>query len=670
LKPIIFNQKPVLFIVVLLLLSAKSWAVPQGNEVVLFAGNSGVEQFNALHRLSDGTILVGGHAKDFNWLPSGTPVATLTGTGTLDSRSDTTVAYIMHLSSNLSTIIRVLQFPAGSAHDVSRIRSTEVPGSTTGNIYISGQRTRATGDDGYYIAKLNGNFVIQPTTGLSWVRNIMAGGEHKSEQGWDVGPNGEVYYTMGTPYQYDWSSIRKMNSIGVDTAVAYWRTHYVRRPDSSLHEINVDKISDYQEPNPVHYSTIVLKPGRGALRSHTAEDYNRILTDATGNTKMGTWPNDYYYSGPINYNIDSAKVTEISGPGYTGYRLPFKTFRCVAISVDRRNGNWYWGYNVQSTLPSGNPDFEPAVVAMEPNGNLRWWSRLYQETNQNSTPDQYVDALEIDYSNHFQGGSLVVVARSHGNNTYNFWKGSGAFQNQFTGTLGNIHYSWIGRFALNHETLISSTYLAELSEGQNPGGSYGDPLLEGWYSLNTGWPNLNTTKTIPNSLRIDGSGNVYVIGIGRQTITTSNAYVENIKPGQESATIMRTWTNFVRVYKPDFSLPLYSSLFNTTDLQDPNAGAQNTTLKAVLPVQDGLLLVGSHRLNNGYGINGSQSPDWGKSNSGADDAFLAFLTFAGSDSPVNNVSREGRLGVQGIQNTPKTRHFDLLGRKMPFKMGM
>lgn len=618
----------------ILFLTSIASSAPQGNEIVFFAGNSGEEQFNALHRLSDGTILVGGHARDLSWLPPGTNTHILSGTQDLDSYSDTTVAFILHLSSDLSTIHKVIQFPVGTAHDISRIRSTEVPGNPTGDIYISGQRVSNT-NDGYYITKLNGNFVTQDPTGLEWVRNIWAGGEHKISQGWDVGPNGEVYYTMGTPFKYDWSSIRKMNQMGADTAVPYFRTHYVRNPDNTEQEINVDKFSDYQGGKPVNYSTIVLKPGRGGLRSHSSEDYNRILTDATGNTKKGTWPNDYYYSGPIGYNIDSAKVQEVSGPGYTGYNLPFRTFRCVAITVDRRNGNWYWGYNVQSRLPDGNPDFEPAIVAMAPNGQLRWWSRLYQETTQNSTPDQYVDALEIDYSNFAEGGSLVVVARAHGNNVINFWTGSSSFQNQFTGTYGNIHYSWIGRFNLDEERLISSTYFAELAEGENPGGSYNDPLFEGWYNLNTGWPNLNTTRIVDNTMRVDGGGNVYVIAAGRQTLTTSNAYIENIKPGQETTNIARTWTNFVRVYQSDFSQPLYSSLLNTTDLQDPNAGAQNTDILAVLPVDGGVLISGSHRLNNGFGIPSSQTPYWGREQSGDNDAFLAFLSFSGGDVPVN-----------------------------------
>jgi hypothetical protein len=51
---------------------------------------------------------------------------------------------------------------------------------------------------------------------------------------------------------------------------------------------------------------------------------------------------------------------------------------------------------------------------------------------------------------------LVVGARAHGNNTENLWEGNTVaanpnakgFQNQFTGTNGNIHESWLGKLRL------------------------------------------------------------------------------------------------------------------------------------------------------------------------------------------------------------------------------
>lgn len=80
--------------------------------------------------------------------------------------------------------------------------------------------------------------------------------------------------------------------------------------------------------------------------------------------------------------------------------------------------------NFKSVLPNGGlPDFEPAVIAMDSSGMLMWWSRLYHEITPlgdtvNSSPDQYVDALAIDYAN----DKLVVGARCHGNNVENFWE--------------------------------------------------------------------------------------------------------------------------------------------------------------------------------------------------------------------------------------------------------
>ncbi|MBK7084986.1 MAG: hypothetical protein IPH53_10085 [Flavobacteriales bacterium] len=121
----------------------------------------------------------------------------------------------------------------------------------------------------------------------------------------------------------------------------------------------------------------------------------------------------------------------------------------------------YIGFNTKSVLPGGEPDFEPAVMAMDADGALLWWSRLYHEVTPggdtvNSSPDQYIDALAIDYSQPPASGMLVVNARCHGNNVENLWEGSSiaanpgasGFQNQFTGTNGNIHISWLGKLKL------------------------------------------------------------------------------------------------------------------------------------------------------------------------------------------------------------------------------
>jgi hypothetical protein len=293
---------------------------------------------------------------------------------------------------------------------------------------------------------------------------------------------------------------------------------------------------------------------------------------------------------------------------------------------------------------------------MDEQGRLKWWSRCYHEwidKNGNSTldsgdvttssPDQYIDDLCIDYTAG-QGGALVVVARCHGNNVINFWKGNEikhsdnpkkAFQNQFTGSNGNIHISWIGRFSLDKEEIRHATFLAEVNEGQNPGGSYNDPLLDGWFNLNSGWAGLNTTKTVPNSAAVDAQGNVFVASMGRRTITTNNAYQQNLKPSEGKG----CWNNFVRVYKKDLTLPVYSSLIVGQWNPQDGSGGGNTELQDVTSSAQGLIAVGYHTADtsgkaNGNSIPTANVPSWGAQTPTGQTPFLAMLDFATALNPV------------------------------------
>ncbi len=627
---------------------------PNPTDMVAFAGNLGHSTLNNGIKLSDGSFLVAGKTNDLSWLPATVPKTILPSFG-IDSKCDSLVGFLLHFSADLQSMKEVFYFPKGTVKDIFKIRSTEIPGQATGEIYISGSRenqisTKGIYKDGYFIAKLNNNFVRGLPTGLSWLVNVDAAGDIKTWQPWDLTSEGSVYYVLGKSFDASWSAIYKLSPSGTDTTVAGWTTHWIDDGAGGQNEINVPDLSFYNRAsgnisqvlpssNPVIKSGIVLKPGRGGLRSWTQNTYAKILQDGKDSTKQGNAPNDYFYSGPIRFDSTTFSVSEVSGPGYTGYNAKSTTHRCVAITVDRRNNHLYFGYSVQSILPGGNPDFEPAIVAMDQNGNYKWWSRLYRENQSNSTPDQYVDDIAIDYSvpvstlaNTIEDkkGALVVVARSHGNNVVNFWSMLNGFQKGFTGTNGNIHVSWIGRFALNQEKLLSATYMGELNEGQNPGGTNENTLLQGWYNVNTGWPQLNSTKVFPgDALQVDLAGNIYVIASGRQPITTSNAYIENLKPGEDVNGKARTWSNFVRVYNRDLTDVLYSSLFNNTDALDTSAGEQNSNLSLLLPIQGGLLLGGSIWQYHGFAPPSAKVPSWGKAtvNVTGEDLFLAQFNF-------------------------------------------
>ncbi len=580
-----------------LLIFALSSAIAHADSRLFYAGDAGLERFNDVHRLSDGTLLVAGQASSLDWIPGTVPHTTLATSG-IASTSDGNTGFILHLSADLGTILDVVAFPAGSVRDVRRIRSTEIPGQASGAIYISG--TRDGPSPGYYIARLNANWLTSPPTAVSWAHNAdcTAGSDFQKLQPWDVGNDGEVVFGRGKEFDANWAVMERLDANGQRRAVEHWHAHWFDDPGvPGDQEWDGTPASSYAGDFPLRYSALVLKAQRrGSLRSITQSDFEMLQPDGNGNSgRKGRYPDDYYFSGPCGL---ASSASCPGGPGYTGYRVNSPTQRLGGIAVDRRNGNFYFGYSTQTTLPGGQPDFEPAIVAMSADGSLLWWNRLYRETISNSTPDQYVDGVAIDYARN----EIVVLARSHGNNTYNLWPGDQiaanpqgrGFQNRFSGTNGNIHVSWIGKFSLTANELHASTFVGEYVEGST---NYGAPfltgLLAGWPNPNAGWPNLNTTRNC-NDLKIASDGAVGIVCQGRRTITTNNAWQTMPYPIGTEASLVGTWNYFVRVYEPDLSGLRYSSLitgaWNTTNGQ----GGDNTSLLGLEFAPDALLVAGVH----------------------------------------------------------------------------
>ena len=82
--------------------------------------------------------------------------------------------------------------------DIRFIKTSNAPGEPTGNLYISGNTLDTEPNDGgYFIAKLDNNFVNGVPTTLSWVRRVWAEGYPKDYHPWDVNGNGEIYYILG-----------------------------------------------------------------------------------------------------------------------------------------------------------------------------------------------------------------------------------------------------------------------------------------------------------------------------------------------------------------------------------------------------------------------------------------------------------------------------------------
>ncbi|HYO70301.1 MAG TPA: hypothetical protein VEU33_29905 [Archangium sp.] len=608
--------------------------------VVTYAGNDGIERFETALVLSDGTVLVAGGATSLDWVPSGVPRTQLSA-ASIQSVSGANIGFILHLSADLRSLLRVVHFPQGTVRNIQRLRTTNVPGQPTGDLYLSGIRDLVdVQQEGYFIARLDHNFVTAPPSAVRWTYDVkcpprQASGytgesEYKYLQPWDVGGDGKVVYALGAEYDFKWAAIERLTADGKQDLVPGWTAHWT----ASGAEFN-GLAADYTGTEPLVRSALVMKAGRkGSLRSTTQADFEVLQPDGNGRTdRKGRFPDDYYFTGPCT----AASCTG-TGPGYTGYRLSDKpTQRVGSLVIDRRNNHLYFGYSTQSRLPDGNPDFEPAVVAMEPGGRLRWWSRLYHEQLENngslvktSSPDQYVDHVALDYA----ANRLVVVARAHGNNVINFWSGNkvasnpGAtsFHHQFTGTSGNIHISWLAKLAQADGTLAAASWVAEYSDGATLGAPYSEPLHDGWGSHNAGWPDLNTTRV--SALEVDARGAVYLAALGRRTVTTSNAYMKMYKPAQGRS----AWNHFVRVFEPDLKALRYSSLLRGPWDPAVDGGGENVRLEGVFPVRDGVLATGWHLRDSaglplGAPLPVAEVPAWGSSTPEGESAVLAHLRF-------------------------------------------
>jgi len=602
----------------------------QAQNAVFYLDADSSTRFHDALKLSDGSYLVSGQAASLDWLPNGASVQTLNAEA-IDSASSAATGFIIQISPNLQTIESAVHFPIGSARSIYRMRTTEAPGQATGDLFVSGHRDNVN-SNGYFIARLNGNFLDQLPTAMDWVVNVDTRGDsndssnsHKGLQPWDVGSDGKVIYALGEAFGSGWAAIQRLDENGQPQIVEDWRIHW----QAAGGEWRGTPASD--APEALTHSAIVMKNRRiGQLRSSSDAEYSASGLDENGNaTRQGGWPDDYYFAGHCVLAQSNCDTTQ---PGYTGYRVGANdTQRVGSIVIDRRNNDFYFGYSTQSRLPGGNPDFEPAVVAMSSSGAMKWWARLYEETNSNSSPDQYVDGLAIDYSN----DQLVVLARSHGNNVINFWSGNQlllnpggqGYQNRFTGTNGNIHISWLGKYGLGDGAIYAASWVAEFSEGETGGAPNPDPIMGGWPNPNAGWPNLNTTRC-RNEVEVFPDGAVLVACTGRRTATTVNAYQRMPLPGQATG----TWNEFVRVYKPDLSGLVYSSLLTGNWDQSTGQGGGNTHVQGVLPIGNGLLTTGHHEAEGGtprgQPVPVTETvPDWGRSTPSGETALIARLQF-------------------------------------------
>ncbi len=198
--------------------------------ILSYAGNSGKECFYDVLQLSDGTFLVSGYADNLNWIDISVPRTLITPTGVTNALTTTNrYAFIIQLSSDMQTILNVVHLPQGAAEDIMFIKTTNQPGQATGDMYISGttQDSKAN-NGGYFIGRLNNNFVNGVPTAFAWVKPIWADAAayFKARHAWDVTSNGKVYYLSGETHSFNWSAMYRLKSNGTADVVPKWTFHY------------------------------------------------------------------------------------------------------------------------------------------------------------------------------------------------------------------------------------------------------------------------------------------------------------------------------------------------------------------------------------------------------------------------------------------------------------
>ena len=624
--------------------------LPGQTNVVMYAGGAGKETFYDLLQITDGSFLIAGYAENLDWINDTIPRIELTYNGAIpNSQGSGRYGILLHVSSDLAQLLHVVHFPKGAVEDIRFIKTNSRPYQPVSDLFISCNTADSDANDGgYIIAKLKDNFIHGIPDALDWVHVVWAKSVPKENHPWDVTNDGRIYYITGEAYAYDWSAVYCIGTNGQRIRVNNWRTHWLT--NGSEWRGTPAAANPLGSADSVRFSGIVLKAwGRCDLRSWNWSDYQAVLPDGNGGTKKGKWPLDILFNSPCD---PLSPVT--NSPGYTGYSLSgTPVYGGQSILVDRRNNDLYIGMNFKSVLPDGQPDFEPAIIAMDSTGEMRWWSRLYHEISPdgdtlNSTPDQYIDALALDYAH----DQLVVGARCHGNNVENFWEGNTidahpeakGFQNNFTGNSGNIHISWIGKLALSDGMFTHSTYMAELAEGTSGLGTpHSDPNLDGWPDPNSGWPNVNTTRLARNNMKVTSAGDVVVAATGRRTITTANAYQKMVKPYYGG---LSTWNSFVRVYDATLSVPKYSSLVVGVWDTLTQSGGGNTELFGVYKTAEGVIGVGRQTADNaglpqGNNLPVINVPAWANSTPEQESAILVYYKAANlfdSNDQIPNTS--------------------------------
>jgi len=199
---------------ILIFLAGLSFVNLGAQDRSFYAGNSGNEAFYDVVQLSDGTFIIAGTADDLDWLPMDVNLLELDVNGISNNQGSNKIGFILQTDQTLENILNVVFIPAGGVEDIRFIKTTNEPRKETGDMYISGN-TEDASEGGFFIGKLDNNFVNGSPSGFEWTYNVKCkdGDYPKLYHPWDVDSQGRVYFIGGDSHDWDWESLGELQPV-------------------------------------------------------------------------------------------------------------------------------------------------------------------------------------------------------------------------------------------------------------------------------------------------------------------------------------------------------------------------------------------------------------------------------------------------------------------------
>lgn len=599
-------------------------------------------RINALHRMSDGSILGAGWSRDLDWIPSGVKTVELSATG-IDSRDTSGRGVLVRWSEGLDSILWVAAFPAGTTGPLRRIRSSEKPGDPTGLLLVSGDRTvRDPRRDGYFIARIQGHLARSEMPSVVWTFDAIcpprrAGGyrgtsQYKTVQAWDVANDGWVLLARGSEADVDSAEVVRLNIAGKLDLFEQLRSHITAK-GRVWNGIPSEFDSRTDLDDTLRYSRLFLKSTsyqgpRSSLRVLVSGGAQVVLdsnfsavwtTDSAGGLRRGQNPLDILFPGPCReYYHDPGwlfpdSVVCPAGRGWSGLSASSRaTARIGGLVVDRRTDRWALGVTWNALSSDGSLLDIPVVSVYQSDGVLLWWSRLRSDADRDTVPNQVlaslaeIQSLSVGQTEHTTGQTLVVQARARDDKA--FWSpeegrlGAG-WRRNLAGMSGyGGESSWLGKLTFVNGGFLAATWQAA-ADSSSGGLPLADAIFQGWPTPGSAGEILSNTSCQAR-ITTDESGMVRTVCRGSRPMATKGAFLSPPPPGAAGAI---DW-NVLTVWNSGLSQPSWASAFDGGRVAgDAGIGVE---IDDHAPSSEGNIVVVGHVVRDSIELPAIDPPSW------------------------------------------------------------